>query len=922
MIHTIEESMIDAPVHGTPPAGALKDKELARYLDSLQLDDRPPGAPKLTKKGREYVERVRKSPPSRTVRGGHGNRSGRYPSQKMGVTIQFESATVELPNIILWEFDPHVLEFWDQPEQIKVSFTLPDGKKQSHWITPDFLLLEGDKCGWIECKKEEELIRLAEEKPYLFSRTEDGVWHYLPGEEKAKEYGLFYRVSNSAAINPVLVGNLDYLSDYFLPSSPPVPKEAVEAITAAVRAKPGIRLSELIDKCPELKTDHFNALIAHKSVYADLGVARLANQKQNVRVFCDHSQAAAFQFLDQCKTESHGAYQVHLKTELQFAGRKLVVEHINEDELLMHSDDGEVRMPKANLNRFLALGEMRILTAPPPAKAIEAYKRLALYTPEETAVAMQRLRILQGLEPSWKLPSERQIRRWRARYREAENGEFGCGLLGLYDRYENCGKGSSNISEATLGLLTDAFTELYLTSTAITPPAFYSRLLKLADSKLIDPPCKPFVYKWLEENKTWLTEQLRIGKRGAYKIKPPVPPSPGFPPGAERPWQRVHIDHTQCDIELRLTEDRATVETERPWLSVMVDDYSRKVLAFVILFDPPSYRTCMLLLRACVERHGHVPEVIVVDNGPDFKGSYFQPLAGALHIRLEYRPPAEPKYGKPVERWFGTANTLFFHQLLGNTKLMKNPREVTKSVDPSKLAVWNLEALYDALNNFCYELYNNKRVHQTLGTTPDKRFDLGRQLQGERHGRDAYATFDFKILTMPTTDTGTARITKDGVKVMYFWYYSEEFASHVGESIPVRYDPYDVRKIYFRLGAVWHTAPCAALAHLDGFTERQLKILSQELRQQQRAHGQKVRVTQQAMGEFYESTDGQEALLIQIAKDRALAGIQAKKGPNGTVKNQTGQQPVHAPGDVFQHITKRPLRKLKQYVIESSNEKQ
>ena len=34
--------------------------------------------------------------PSRRVRGGRSNVSGRYPSQKMGLTIQFESHRVEL----------------------------------------------------------------------------------------------------------------------------------------------------------------------------------------------------------------------------------------------------------------------------------------------------------------------------------------------------------------------------------------------------------------------------------------------------------------------------------------------------------------------------------------------------------------------------------------------------------------------------------------------------------------------------------------------------------------------------------------------------------------------------------------------------------------------------------------------------------
>ena len=38
-----------------------------------------------------YLQRIRSSEPERKVRGGASNVSGRYPSQKMGFSIQFES---------------------------------------------------------------------------------------------------------------------------------------------------------------------------------------------------------------------------------------------------------------------------------------------------------------------------------------------------------------------------------------------------------------------------------------------------------------------------------------------------------------------------------------------------------------------------------------------------------------------------------------------------------------------------------------------------------------------------------------------------------------------------------------------------------------------------------------------------------------
>lgn len=60
---------------------------------------------KLSDVQKSIIERIRTSPPSRVVGGGRKNVSGRYPSRKMGVTIQFESHRVELPKVYELEHD-------------------------------------------------------------------------------------------------------------------------------------------------------------------------------------------------------------------------------------------------------------------------------------------------------------------------------------------------------------------------------------------------------------------------------------------------------------------------------------------------------------------------------------------------------------------------------------------------------------------------------------------------------------------------------------------------------------------------------------------------------------------------------------------------------------------------------------------------
>ena len=75
------------------------------------------------------VQRIRSSGPARLVQSGRGNVSGRYPSRKMGVTIQFESHKNELAGIQELEHATDVIEFFDQPHSIKLEYQSAAGKK-------------------------------------------------------------------------------------------------------------------------------------------------------------------------------------------------------------------------------------------------------------------------------------------------------------------------------------------------------------------------------------------------------------------------------------------------------------------------------------------------------------------------------------------------------------------------------------------------------------------------------------------------------------------------------------------------------------------------------------------------------------------------------------------------------------------------
>lgn len=125
----------------------LSENEFKRWCDGLNLSTQ----------SQQLIENIRCSEPSRLVSGRSSNVCGRYPSQKMGKTIQFESHRVEAPKIYELEQDDSVIEYYDQPPAIKLNYKGANGKNLGVIHTPDLFVLEKERAGWIECKPEEKL---------------------------------------------------------------------------------------------------------------------------------------------------------------------------------------------------------------------------------------------------------------------------------------------------------------------------------------------------------------------------------------------------------------------------------------------------------------------------------------------------------------------------------------------------------------------------------------------------------------------------------------------------------------------------------------------------------------------------------------------------------------------------------------------
>jgi putative transposase len=253
----------------------------------------------LSEASRSVIDHIRSAPPSRRVGGGRQNVSGRYPSKKMGVTIQFESHRVELAGIYEMEHDSDTLEYYDQPPAICLRYPSAKGRQLVVMHTPDFFVIRRDKAGWEEWKTEEDLVRLAQKSPHRYRLENGNSWRCPPGEEHAKVFGLYYRVRSSREINWVFQRNMQFLEDYLRLDSVPIASLVRERVLAYVSAWPGVVLQELLAQDPRLAApDDLYSLIATGQLYVDLHAAALAEPAQ-VKVFANQDAALAYALLPQ-----------------------------------------------------------------------------------------------------------------------------------------------------------------------------------------------------------------------------------------------------------------------------------------------------------------------------------------------------------------------------------------------------------------------------------------------------------------------------------------------------------------------------------------------------------------------------------------------------------------------------------------------
>lgn len=418
-------------------------------------------------------------------------------------------------------------------------------------------------------------------------------------------------------------------------------------------------------------------------------------------------------------------------------------------------------------------------------------------------------------------PSPRTLRDWRKKYILS-----GCDFRSLFDRHKDKGCSDRMLHPFVFGFIEKAVKKCYTRN----PNSDYKDIRKIAiklikvynkdvdeinhqrlkHSKhvnirpLLTYPSYSTVRRYVRSKSDYEIAVLRFGEARAKEMYRPILTKEKV----TRPLERVEMDHSL--LKFYIVDDETMLPLGFVWLTSMLDSATRTVHGFHISFDNPKYSSIMECLYHAILPKDYVhkrypgiknaytnfgkPEMLYVDNGPDFTSKNLEYACNTLGIVLEYQPPYMPWYKAEVERFFGSLNTMLLNNHPGTTYLQFLHKR-DKDFKPHKNAVVTLSTLLEMIHRFIIDYYH-QRLHQGLEGIPASAWEEG--------VKDFSAELPFTnpdellILLFPVSDEHG--VSRKGIEHLNLRYNNGELqqlrARLKGQKVIFRYDPRDISMIY------------------------------------------------------------------------------------------------------------------------------
>ena len=326
---------------------------------------------------------------------------------------------------------------------------------------------------------------------------------------------------------------------------------------------------------------------------------------------------------------------------------------------------------------------------------------------------------------------------------------------------------SSKIKEAIEGLA--------LQKPPLPITAVHRQARRLAQDLGETPPSYPVVYDIVRRLPVDLVTLAHEGSKAYTEAFDLVHRREAAGPNAI--WQ---ADHTPLDILLV----RSNGEIAKPWLTIVIDDYSRAIAGYFLSFEAPSSLHTSLALRQAIWRKEDprwmicgIPGILYTDNGSDFTSHHLEQVSADLKIQLVFSIPGKPRGRGRIERFFSTVNEMFLCELDGY---------VTGGAMRGKpsLTLAEFEAHF---RTFLLNVYHRRECSETK-SLPAERWESKGFLP-----RMPESLEQLDLLLIQVAKARQVRV--DGIHFQSLRYISTTLAAYVGETVTLRIDPRDMAEI-------------------------------------------------------------------------------------------------------------------------------
>lgn len=137
--------------------------------------------------------------------------------------------------------------------------------------------------------------------------------------------------------------------------------------------------------------------------------------------------------------------------------------------------------------------------------------------------------------------------------------------------------------------------------------------------------------------------------------------------GIDAPLSIVQIDHTELPVQV--VDEEFRIAVGRPWITVLIDIFSRMIVGFYLSLEPPGNLSAGLATANAIlpkgpllQKYGinrpwpccGIMRVIHADSAGEFQGNMMELACKLYSIEFHARKLKQPNYGAHIEAYLGT----------------------------------------------------------------------------------------------------------------------------------------------------------------------------------------------------------------------------------------------------------------------------